>query len=66
MGTGARRSEIHLYVRPADRQAIEALPPDVSLSEVFRLGLRTHLAELSACSHPRARCTSCGALATAP
>ena len=54
-----RRHEVHLYVREVDRQVIDRLPPEVSLSEIFRLGLQSFGLAASSCSHPATECLAC-------
>lgn len=53
------RSELHLYVRGADRERIDSLPPDVSLSEIFRRGLEAFELARATCTHPVAQCVTC-------
>lgn len=65
MAASGRR--IQLYVSDVDRAALDELPPDVSRSELLRIGLAHFRASSGGCQHRRVRCESCGRrVATSP
>ncbi|MHB1519307.1 MAG: hypothetical protein ACYCVN_12415 [Acidimicrobiales bacterium] len=57
---------INLYVTDADRAALDALPADVSRSELLRIGLAAYRSNSAGCRHGISHCNACGALIAEP